>query len=128
MIECVLEGKKWPKSIPKITDKAVAIIVSNLLIQSSFIHRSEKVDGKKGVLKVSFIHFTLASIVFKIHASTNKLFMLIDFRNFLCLISCNRDIYCLNCIFTITPLLITTITPLIFINPFIQHITLDISS
>lgn len=53
LIECVLEPKKWPKSIPAITDKGVAVIVANLLIQNSFFHRSEKVDGKKGVLKVS---------------------------------------------------------------------------
>ena len=49
LVECILEGKKWPKSIPKITDKAIAIIIANLLIQSSFVHRSEKVEGKKGV-------------------------------------------------------------------------------
>jgi len=49
-----LEAKKWPKSIPKITDKAIAVIVANLMIQSAFFHRSEKVEGKKGFLKVRY--------------------------------------------------------------------------
>jgi hypothetical protein len=47
-----LEAKKWPKSIPVITDKGVARVVAGLLIQSSFFHRSEKVEDKKGYLKV----------------------------------------------------------------------------
>lgn len=54
LVECILEGKKWPKSLVKIEDKATAIQVANLLINSGFFHRSEKVDGKKGVLRVRF--------------------------------------------------------------------------
>ncbi len=54
LIECVLEAKKWPKSIPKITDKAVANVVASLLVQSNFFHRSEKIEDKKGHMKVSF--------------------------------------------------------------------------
>lgn len=52
LVECILEAKKWPKSIPKISDSGIAIAVANLLVQSKFFHRSEKVEGKKGVLKV----------------------------------------------------------------------------
>jgi len=52
MIETIVEGKKWPKSLPVIKDKAVAMLVSNALLQGQFFHRSEKVDGKKGYLKV----------------------------------------------------------------------------
>ena len=52
LIESLLESKKWPKSIPKITDKGTAQLVAGALVQSAFFHRSEKVDGKKGFLKV----------------------------------------------------------------------------
>lgn len=47
-----MEGKKWPKSIPKITDKGIARLVSAALVQAAFFHRSEKVEEKKGHLKV----------------------------------------------------------------------------
>lgn len=54
----IVDGKKWPKSIPKITDKEVALQVAELLLQSNFYHRSEKVEEKKGYLKVSsFVTF-----------------------------------------------------------------------
>mmetsp|Transcript_10894 Transcript_10894/g.17731 ORF Transcript_10894/g.17731 Transcript_10894/m.17731 type:complete len:342 (-) Transcript_10894:169-1194(-) len=53
LVECVLEGKKWPKSIPKITDKGTARVVAGSLIQGNFFHRSEKVEDKKGYLKIS---------------------------------------------------------------------------
>lgn len=53
-IECILEGKKWPKSIPKITDSEIAVQVGELLLQSSFFHRSEKLEGKKGYLQVFY--------------------------------------------------------------------------
>jgi hypothetical protein len=65
LIESLLEGKKWPKSIPKITDKGTACLVATALIQKAFFHRSEKVEEKKGFLKVTFtvikisIHFFL---------------------------------------------------------------------
>lgn len=52
-IDCLVEGKKWPKSIPKIADAAVAAQVGELLLQSSFFHRSEKLEGKKGYLQIS---------------------------------------------------------------------------
>ena len=52
LIESLLESKKWPKSIPKITDIGTAQLVAGALVQSAFFHRSEKVDGKKGFLKV----------------------------------------------------------------------------
>ncbi len=53
LIESMLEAKKWPKSIPKISDRGIAVVVANLLVQGQFFHRSEKVEGKKGMLKVS---------------------------------------------------------------------------
>jgi hypothetical protein len=59
LVECVLEAKKWPKSIPVITDKGVARLVAGLLIQSSFFHRSEKVEDKKGYLKVRVLSFLM---------------------------------------------------------------------
>ena len=42
------KAKKWPKSIPKITDKAVAIGVGNALLNKNFFHRSDKAEVKKG--------------------------------------------------------------------------------
>lgn len=54
LLESIVEGKKWPKSLPKITDEIVAIEVAKLLLQAQFFHRSEKVEGKKGYLKVCF--------------------------------------------------------------------------
>jgi hypothetical protein len=62
-----MEAKKWPKSIPKITDRGIAIIVANMMIQKAFFHRSEKVDGKKGVLKVGYYccHIVMIFYVFK---------------------------------------------------------------
>lgn len=53
LIESLLEAKKWPKSIPKITDKGTAQLVAGALIQKAFFHRSEKVEDKKGCLKVA---------------------------------------------------------------------------
>lgn len=53
LIESLLEGKKWPKSIPKITDKGVARLVAEALIQSEFFVRSERVDAQKNHLKIS---------------------------------------------------------------------------
>ncbi len=51
MIECILETKKWPKSIPRITEEEVAVKVAEALIHAGFFHRSEKVKEKKGYLK-----------------------------------------------------------------------------
>jgi translocation protein SEC62 len=53
LVECVLEAKKWPRSIPQITDKGVARMVANLMVQANFFHRSVKVEDKKGLLKIS---------------------------------------------------------------------------
>jgi hypothetical protein len=52
LIECILEAKKWPKSIPRITEEAIAIQVADILLRENFFHRSEKVKDKKGYLKV----------------------------------------------------------------------------
>jgi len=56
-VECLLEAKKWPKSIPQITDKGVARLVAGELIQASFFHRSDKVEDKKGHLQVTCSSF-----------------------------------------------------------------------
>jgi translocation protein SEC62 len=54
LVECILgDNKKWPKSIPKITDKGTAILVAGALLNKGFFHRSEKVEGKKGVLRIT---------------------------------------------------------------------------
>lgn len=53
LVESILEAKKWPKSLPKLTDRAVIHAVANSLIQATFFHRSEKVVEKKGYLTVS---------------------------------------------------------------------------
>lgn len=53
LVESILEAKKWPKSIPAITNRDVAIAVGNLLCASQFFHRSEKIEGKKSVLAIS---------------------------------------------------------------------------
>lgn len=55
LIESLLEAKKWPKSIPRITDKGTAQLVAGALIQKAFFHRSEKVEDKKGCLKVATV-------------------------------------------------------------------------
>lgn len=63
-----MEAKKWPKSIPVITDKGVARVVAGLLIQSSFFHRSEKVEDKKGYLKVcQLVHDMYLPLLNKSH-------------------------------------------------------------
>jgi hypothetical protein len=59
LLECLVELDdskplvKWPKTLPKIHDTAVAIGVAELLIQNDYFHRSEKVPDKKKFLKVS---------------------------------------------------------------------------
>lgn len=52
-------NKKWPKSLPRITDSKVAIQVGELLLQAQFFHRSEKVGEKKGYLKVGLSSFDI---------------------------------------------------------------------
>lgn len=53
LIECILEGKKWPKSLPRVEDEQTAILIGNALISAHFIHRSERVKEKKGYLTIS---------------------------------------------------------------------------
>ena len=44
LVEKLLEDhKKWPKTLPKIQDKGLAIELADLLLKGSFFHRSEKV-------------------------------------------------------------------------------------
>lgn len=60
LIEVLLDpkSKKWPPSIPRITDKGIAMEIASLLVTKQFFHRSDKVDGKKGYLKVGFYIFS----------------------------------------------------------------------
>jgi translocation protein SEC62 len=55
LIECILDenNKKWPKFLPRISDREVAAKVANLLLVGQFYHRSEKVGEKKSYLKIS---------------------------------------------------------------------------
>lgn len=48
------KAKKWPKSIPKITTKEVALSVGKELLKKNFFHRSDKDRGdrKKGSERV----------------------------------------------------------------------------
>jgi hypothetical protein len=55
LIEAVIEGKKWPKSLPKVTDPNVATQIAELLLQAHYFHHSEKVKEKKGYLKVGIL-------------------------------------------------------------------------
>lgn len=52
LVESLLNAKKWPKSLPLITEKEVALEVALLLLKNQFYHKSERIDGKKGYLKV----------------------------------------------------------------------------
>lgn len=63
LIESLLEAKKWPKSLPKITEKGVARAVAGELIQGCYFHRSEKVEDKKGYLQVMIILLTLVNML-----------------------------------------------------------------
>lgn len=54
LLECIVTpNAKWPKSLPKVTDKAVARMMADALVSKSFFHRSEKVEDKKGYLQIS---------------------------------------------------------------------------
>jgi hypothetical protein len=48
----LLKPKKWPQSLPAITEKSVAQAIGALLIKHQYIHRSEKDEKKKGFLHV----------------------------------------------------------------------------
>jgi hypothetical protein len=56
LIECLLEAQNWPKSLPKITEKGMALELAAALLQKGFFHRSEKSADKKGHLIVSLPH------------------------------------------------------------------------
>ena len=51
-----MEAKKWPKSIPKITDKGIARLVAGEMVQACYFHRSEKVEDKKGYFQISKVN------------------------------------------------------------------------
>ena len=54
MVECILEGTKWPKSLPKVTDKEQAVLIGEVLLRAAMFHRSEKLtEQKKAMLVVS---------------------------------------------------------------------------
>jgi translocation protein SEC62 len=65
MIECLLypENVKWPKTIPRIIDKSIARIISQSLLTSGFYHRSEKVEGKKGILQGNYIYIYISYLI-----------------------------------------------------------------
>jgi hypothetical protein len=56
-VNCLLSPKKWPQSLPAITEKSVAHQIATLLIKHQYIHRSEKDPARKGFLRVSTIYF-----------------------------------------------------------------------
>mmetsp|Transcript_13278 Transcript_13278/g.13765 ORF Transcript_13278/g.13765 Transcript_13278/m.13765 type:complete len:349 (-) Transcript_13278:316-1362(-) len=53
LIECLLEGQNWPKSLPRITDKGMALELASTLLQKGYFHRSEKNTERKGHLIIS---------------------------------------------------------------------------
>jgi len=53
LVECIQEAKKWPKSLPRLTEEEIIVQVADLLLQAGFFHRSEKVKEKRGYLKIS---------------------------------------------------------------------------
>lgn len=53
-LDLILEGhSSWPKSLPRIEDKATAVLIAEELIKANMFHRSEKVKDKKAVLQIS---------------------------------------------------------------------------
>ena len=53
-LDLILEGhKSWPKTLPRVEDKATAILIAQELMKANMFHRSEKVKDKKGVLQIS---------------------------------------------------------------------------
>lgn len=53
LIEAILEAKKWPKSLPKVTDRGVALQIAAMLLQANFFHKSEKNKDRKGTLQIA---------------------------------------------------------------------------
>jgi hypothetical protein len=58
LIECLLEAQNWPKALPKITDKGMALELAAALLLKGFFHRSEKSPDKKGhlIVRLSCFH------------------------------------------------------------------------
>ena len=53
-VDLMLEGhKSWPRTLPRVEDKATAVLIAQELIKANMFHRSEKVKEKKGVLQIS---------------------------------------------------------------------------
>ena len=61
-MESLIDAKKWPKGLPRITETNVAYYVASLLLKNQYFHRSEKIESKKGYLKVNlcFLYFYFA--------------------------------------------------------------------
>jgi len=56
LIDTILEQHgKWPKTLPKVTDRTVAKAIGEhfLMHETSFFVRAERVDKDKGILMVS---------------------------------------------------------------------------
>jgi hypothetical protein len=56
LVDTILEQHgKWPKTLPKVTDRAVAIAIGEhfLMHETSFFVRADRVDKDKGILMVS---------------------------------------------------------------------------
>ncbi len=56
-MEALLEGKKWPKGLPEIKEKSVAYQIAGEMLKQQFFHRSEKIETKKGFLRVHIFLF-----------------------------------------------------------------------
>lgn len=52
-VETLIEAKKWPKGLPEIKEKSVAYQIAGEMLKQQFFHRSEKIETKKGFLRVS---------------------------------------------------------------------------
>lgn len=63
LIQCLMKpNKKWPQSLPAITEKEAAQTIGAMLIKQQYIHRSEKDPSKKGFLHV-IIFFKLLKLL-----------------------------------------------------------------
>ena len=54
------KSKKWPKSIPRITEEHVAVAVGDALLNKNFFHRSNK--ESRGAVKTGDVILTASSI------------------------------------------------------------------
>lgn len=62
LIESLLDGQQWPKNLPKITEKGMALELASTLLQRGYFHRSEKNPDKKGHLIVRHTHSISLSV------------------------------------------------------------------